>query len=80
MQQIGAKTATGGAWMRFVALVLAAGLFVGGLGIISVGTAQAHGGAGGGPMDVVQQTCITNPTQATASSDACAELLETGQK
>ena len=65
--------------LRCVALALAVAI-LGGVGFAFVGRAQAHGGAGGGPMDVVQQTCFTNPTQPSVSSDACADLWENGQK
>ena len=65
--------------MRFVALALVVAV-LGGVGFVFGGSAQAHGGAGSGPMDVMQQTCFTSPTQATLSSDACADLWENGQK
>ena len=65
--------------MRFVALALAIAA-LGGVGFVFVGSAQAHGGAGGGSLDVVQQTCFTNPAQASTFSDVCADLQENGQK
>jgi hypothetical protein len=65
--------------LRFVALALIVAA-LGGVGFVFVGSAQAHGGAGGGTSDVVQQTCFTNPMQATAFSDSCADLQENGQK
>jgi hypothetical protein len=65
--------------LRFLALALTIAAF-GGVGFGFVGSAQAHGGAGGGTLEVVQQTCFTNPTQVAAFSDACADLQENGQK
>jgi len=47
---------------------------------VFVGRAQAHGGAGGGTLDVVQQMCFTNPAQATAFPNACVDLQENGQR
>jgi hypothetical protein len=65
--------------LRFVALALTIAA-LGGVGLVFVGSAQAHGGAGGGAMDVLQQTCFTNPTQGTVVSDACTDLQENTQR
>ena len=63
--------------MRFVALVLAAGLLVAGLGIVSVGPAEAHGGAGGGTIEItlVQACQAPQASLASASETACRDLF-----
>ena len=64
--------------MRFVALVLAVAM-IGGLGLVTVGTAQAHGGDGGGAIDLLQSyaSCpVVNSVQAAALGNTCTEMLE----
>lgn len=68
--------------MRFVALVLAVAM-IGGVGLVSVGTAQAHGGDGGGAVEVLQTyaTCpVANAVQADARGMSCTDLLEGGRQ
>ncbi len=66
--------------MRFAALALATGLLVGGLGIISVRIAQAHGGDGGGTVEVtLVQTCQSpQAVLAAASETACRDMFGAG--
>jgi hypothetical protein len=66
--------------MQFVALALAAGLLVGGLGIIPVGTAQAHAGDGGGKVEVTLVRDCQSPQAALAAAGetACRDVFGAG--
>ncbi len=67
--------------MRFVALVLAVAVVGTGVGLVSVGTAQAHGGDGGGAVELLQSyaTCqVTQVVQAGVREVACTDLLDGG--
>ena len=56
--------------MRFVALVLAVVVLGAGAGLVSVGTAQAHGGVGGGGLDWQPQSNICQqPTMSPCGED-----------
>jgi hypothetical protein len=74
------STATGGARMRFVALALTVGLLVGDLGIVSVGTVQAHGGDGGGKVEVTLVQACQSPQAALAAAGetACRDVFGAG--
>ncbi len=63
--------------MRLVALVLTVVAFGAGLGFVSVGTAQAHAGDGGGVVEVLQSfpTCpATRAVLAAAADQSCSDL------
>lgn len=67
--------------MRFVALVLAVAVCSVGVGFASVGTAQAHGGDGGGAIEPLQTyaSCPVVPTvQAQGRDSSCTDLLDGG--
>jgi hypothetical protein len=69
--------------MRFVALVLAAVVLGAGVGIVSVGTAQAHGGDGGGAIEVLESyaTCpVANTVQASVFAIGCTNTLDGGAR
>ncbi len=68
--------------MRFVALVLSVGLLLGGLGIVSVGTTQAHGGDGGGTVEITLVQSCQSPQAALASAaeTVCRDMFGAGSQ
>lgn len=67
--------------MRFVVLMLAVAMLGAGIGFVSVGTVQAHGGDGGGQVEITSgyPTCpVAVKVQASALSymTSCQDLLE----
>ncbi len=69
--------------MRFVGLVLAVAVFGAGVGFVSVGTAQAHGGDGGGAVEVMEgyASCpVVVAVQATVFETSCTNLTGGGGK
>jgi len=69
--------------MRFVALMLAVAMLGAGVGLVSVGTVQAHGGDGGGQVEITSgyPACAVVPTvQASALpyTTSCQDVLDGG--
>jgi hypothetical protein len=67
--------------MRFVALALAIATLGAGVGFVSVAPAQAHGGDGGGPVEIMggypSCTVVVNvENTAIASTSTCNDLLD----
>jgi hypothetical protein len=67
--------------MRFVALVLAVAILGAGVGLVSVAPVQAHGGNGGGPIEVTPGfascTVVLNVQNAAIpSATSCQDLME----
>jgi hypothetical protein len=68
--------------MRFVALVVAVAMLGAGVGLVSVGTAQAHGGDGGGAVELMAATnsCPTPVANAVIGVLNCTEMLDGGTR
>jgi hypothetical protein len=69
--------------MRFVALMLAMAILGAGLGLVSVAPVQAHGGDGGGAIQVMPgfASCpvvVAELNEAIPSTTSCTDLLEGG--
>lgn len=67
--------------MRFVALALAVAIVGAGLGFVSVAPVQAHGGDGGGPVEVMSGfpscTVVLNAENTVIpSTSSCNDLLD----
>ena len=63
--------------MRFVALVLTVIAFGAGLGLVSIGTVQAHAGDGGGVVEVLQSFPSCPATRAVVAGgleESCSNL------
>ncbi len=65
--------------MRFVALVLAVAVVGAGVGLVSVGTAQAHGGLGSVSDEVKEGTANCAPSIAAVSVDSTCHLPRGGE-
>jgi len=68
--------------MRFVALVLAVVTLGAGVGLVSVGTAQAHGGDGGGAVELMAATnsCPQPVANVVIGVLGCTEMLDGGSR
>ena len=70
--------------MRFVIIIVPVAMFGAGAGLVSVGTAQAHGGNGGGAVETLQRhsVCAVGlaAAQASGGADACSDLLDGGER
>jgi hypothetical protein len=66
--------------MRFVGVILALAAFVAGAGFVSVGVAQAHGGSGGGAVEVSQSACAVFNPIAQESEGSCTNLVNVGDR
>ena len=71
--------------MRFVALMLAVAILGAGVGLVPVAPVQAHGGDGGGAVEVMQgfSSCPVTVNVANAAIPAttsCHDLLESGDR
>lgn len=67
--------------MRFGALALAVAILGAGVGFISVAPVQAHGGDGGGPVEIMgvfpSCTVVLNvENTAVTSTTSCNDLLD----
>ena len=69
--------------MRFVALMLVVATLGAGIGLVSVGPVQAHGGDGGGQIEVSlgYASCtvvVTVASSTVPSTTSCQDLQEGG--
>jgi hypothetical protein len=67
--------------MRFVALMLAVAICGAGVGLVSVAPVQAHGGDGGGQVEVTPgfASCpviVNVANAATPATTSCTDLVE----
>jgi len=71
--------------MRFVSVMLAVAILGAGVGLVSVAPVQAHGGDGGGPIEVMQgfancPVVVNVENAATPSTTSCHDLIESGDR
>ncbi len=70
--------------MRFVALMLAVAILGAGVGLVSVAPVQAHGGDGGGQLEVTAgfpscTVAVNVENTVTDATTSCQDLLERGR-
>lgn len=71
--------------MRFVALMLAVAALGAGIALVSVAPVQAHGGAGGGEIQLSPgyascSVCVTVVDSAISSTTSCQDLEDGGSR